>query len=43
MPQTVGRAIHWELWIPAEALAEMNQNIVGVIEVIGKYQTEAKP
>ena len=33
----VGAAIHQELWIPAEDLAEMNRNIVGCIEVIAEY------
>src|SRR4249920_371820 len=27
--RTVGSSIHTELWIPAEDLEEMNQNIVG--------------
>ena len=35
--QVVGSAIHRELWIPAEDLAEMNQNIVGPIEVIAEF------
>jgi hypothetical protein len=35
--QTVGASLHKEMWIPAEDLAEMNQNIVGLIEVIAKY------
>ncbi len=38
--QTVGSAIHRELWIPAANLAEMNRNIVGVIEVIATYPPE---
>jgi hypothetical protein len=38
--QTVGTAVHKELWIPAEDLAEMNRNIVGVIEVIAEYKAE---
>jgi hypothetical protein len=37
--QTVGSAIHQELWIPAEDLAEMNRNIVGKIEVIVEFQS----
>src|SRR4051812_11349394 len=37
--QTVGAAIHTELWIPAEDLAEMNRNIVGLIEVIAEYKS----
>src|SRR5882724_2119651 len=35
--QQVGAAMHRELWIPADELGEMNQNIVGLIEVIGEY------
>ena len=35
--QKAGAAIHQELWIPAADLAEMNRNIVGLIEVIAKY------
>jgi hypothetical protein len=38
--QKVGSSIHQELWIPAEDLAEMNRNIVGLIEVIGEYRSE---
>lgn len=36
--QKVGSSIHQELWIPAEDLAEMNRNIVGMIEVIAEYK-----
>jgi hypothetical protein len=36
--QKVGSSIHQELWIPAEDLAEMNRNIVGLIEVIAEYK-----
>lgn len=36
--QKVGGAIHTEWWIPAEDLNELNQNIVGLIEVIGEYR-----
>lgn len=36
--QKVGSSIHQELWIPAEDLAEMNRNIVGLIEVIAEYR-----
>ena len=35
--QTVGGSMHQEYWIPAEDLAEFNQNIVGLIEVIAEY------
>ena len=38
--QTVGGAEHQEYWIPAEALAEFNQNIVGAIEVIASYRVD---
>jgi dihydrofolate reductase len=37
--QKVGGAHHTEWWIPAEDLEELNHNIVGLIEVIGKYHT----
>jgi hypothetical protein len=30
--------MHQEYWIPAEELAEFNQNIVGSIEVIAEYR-----
>jgi lysophospholipase L1-like esterase len=36
--QTVGSSIHQEHWIPAEELAEFNQNIVGKIEIFAEYQ-----
>lgn len=35
--QKVGCAIHTEWWIPAEDLEELNDNIIGLIEVIGEY------
>jgi hypothetical protein len=35
--QTVGGKIHQEYWIPAEALADFNAHIVGLIEVIAEY------
>ena len=35
--QKAGSSIHQELWIPAEELAELNRNIVGLIEVIESY------
>jgi hypothetical protein len=35
---TVGGSIHQELWVPAEELAELNRNIVGLIEVIAEYK-----
>ena len=40
--QKVGSFIHQELWIPAEDLAEMNRNIVGLIEVIAEYKSGSK-
>lgn len=36
--QRVGGANHTEWWIPAEELEEMNENIVGDIEVIGEFR-----
>jgi len=36
-PMKVGGANHLELWIPAEELAAMNQNIVGTIEIIAEF------
>jgi len=36
--QKVGTAIHQELWVPAEDLAEFNRNIVGKIEVIAEFK-----
>ncbi len=38
--QTVGGSEHQEYWIPAEELAEFNQNIVGPIEVVAEYRHE---
>ena len=34
----VGGAIHTEYWVPAEDLVEFNSNIVGLIEVIDKFE-----
>jgi hypothetical protein len=36
--QRVGGEFHTELWIPAEDLEELNDNIMGQIEVIGEYK-----
>lgn len=36
--QKVGGQLHTEWWIPAEDLDELNDNIVGLIEVIGEYR-----
>jgi hypothetical protein len=35
--QKIGRELHLEYWITAEKLAESNQNIVGLIEVISDF------
>lgn len=40
--QKVGGDIHTEWSIPAEELEELNDNIVGLIEVIGEYRDEEK-
>jgi hypothetical protein len=37
--QVVGSATAREYWIPAQELAAFNDNIVGEIEVISKYET----
>jgi hypothetical protein len=34
----VGAAPHQEWWIPAEDLEELNDNLVGVIEVIAAFE-----
>jgi hypothetical protein len=36
--QKVGGTRHLEYWIPADKLAEFNQNIVGLIEVISEFR-----
>ena len=36
--QSVGGGHYTEWWIPAEDLEELNDNIVGTIEVIGEYR-----
>ena len=38
--QTVGGAVHRELWMPAEELSVFNQNIVGMIEVNAEFHAE---
>lgn len=38
--QIVGGSMHQEYWIPAEDLAEFNENIVGQIEVTAKFVGE---
>ena len=35
--ETVGGSGHTEWWIPANDLAELNSNIVGLIEVINEF------
>ncbi len=35
---TVGGPAHTEWWIPAEELEQLNDHIVGFIEVIGEYR-----
>jgi hypothetical protein len=37
--EKVGGQEHTEWWIPAEQLEELNDNIVGLIEVIGEYRS----
>ncbi|MFN8525456.1 MAG: ADP-ribosylation/crystallin J1 [Chloroflexota bacterium] len=34
----VGAADHTEWWVPAEDLEELNQNIVGLIEVVHEFR-----
>jgi hypothetical protein len=36
--QKVGGAHHTEWWIPAEKLEELNDNIIGLIELIGELR-----
>lgn len=37
--QNVGGPHHNELWVPAEDMDEFNRHIVGMIELIGEYDT----
>jgi len=37
--QTVGAAVHREYWIPAEDLQEFNENIVGQIEIVDRFES----
>jgi hypothetical protein len=37
--QQVGGSSHTEWWVPAEELEELNENIVGLIEVIHEFKT----
>lgn len=36
--KTVGAAMHQEYWIPAGELEELNENILGQIEVIAEFK-----
>jgi len=36
--RTVGARRHEEYWIPAERLAALNENLVGLIEIVGEYR-----
>jgi hypothetical protein len=36
--QTVGDSTHQELWIPAEELRALNENIVGEIDVVATFK-----
>jgi hypothetical protein len=38
--QTVGASHHTEWWVPAEELEELNDNIVGTIEVVERFGGE---
>lgn len=38
--KVVGDSEHEEYWIPAEELAEFNENIIGLIEVIAEFKGE---
>lgn len=38
--KTVGASVHQELWVPADELAELNRNIIGLLEVIAEFTTE---
>jgi hypothetical protein len=39
-PQTVGQAMHTELWVPADQLTAFNGQIIGNIEVIRAFYGE---
>jgi len=41
--QTVGGSEHQEYWIPANELAEFNENLVGLIEVIAEFRGDEQP
>src|SRR5688572_23932478 len=39
--QQVGGGVHVEWWIPSEELEELNDNIVGTIEVVARFPPNA--
>ena len=39
--QTVGGSSHTEWWVPAEELEELNDNIVGLIQVVREFPAGA--
>ena len=41
--QTAGASYHQEYWIPADELSEFNQNILGAIEVVEKFEKRQNP
>ncbi|SRR5260370_176568 len=41
--RTVGGSSHQAYWIPAPELQELNQNIVGEIELVAEYGSEPQP
>ena len=41
--QQVGAGEHTEWWVPAEELEALNDNIVGLIEVIGEFHRARDP
>jgi hypothetical protein len=38
--QQVGAGVHQEIWVPAEEMDAFNDNIVGPIEVIARFEPE---
>jgi len=41
--EKVGGANHTEWWVPAEDLEDLNDNIVGEIEVLAEYRKKNQP
>jgi hypothetical protein len=39
--QVAGSRIHQEYWIPSEELAEFNQHIAGLIEVVSEFRGQS--